>query len=545
MQNSDRKLQLVIVLTCLLGLALLIAPIVLFVRAMMPKPSPWPGSAPFSQQAPYVQLPRRPLRSNPYRQYAFPPRGHNRGTSPPELSLDPAQRSPQSLMVIPSGKTAYWDKDFREVRLRFFHRTMVSAYSQVGRHNPAWDAPALRYLDACARSSARMPDAQTPEALVHAGKALLDVGCTDPMVAYNHGINLYKSGQKDDARRYMLLAIDGFKICRYPRARTRAAAARVQQMDGEELANPAQGGGTPNLAREQFAMHALSLQWLGESLKDGSYTNSEQRLFFDQMDNEINETFSLQEVVDQVHTLSGVDPYILDILEGRLERNYAWGANNSGFSAGFQQHMAVARQKFITAWKLHPEYPEAPSAMISLAMAGQGNPGETVFTWFNRAVADQMDYQPAYYFLFASQRPNRGGSLEAVYRTGLACLATGRYDTGVPGYFVNALTFITDDSGGSLQYWQLPETYQHMQTASNGFLQLATSQQRRNEINSQYAAAALLCGHYADAQHLLDALGPQVNEQPFRIYAHCSLATARTCIKLHQPPDLRSGWGGR
>ena len=406
------------------------------------------------------------------------------------------------------------------------------------------DAAALRYLEACSRASARMPDAQTPDALVRTGKALLDTGCSDPMVAYNYGINLYKIDRFTDAKPYLLLAIDGFKSCRYPRARTRAAASRLVQMDHDELLLPMHDP-TAILRREQAAMGALSLQWLGESLLDGSYSNTEQRLFFDQMDNEINDTFSLRQVVDKVHTISDVDPYILNVLDGREERDLAWDAQHHGTVAVFKQHMASARQKFTTAWQLHPDYPEAPCDMISLMMVGNANPDESVFTWFNRAVAAQMDYGPAYDFLFASQRPLWGGSMEEVYRAGVACLQTRRFDTAVPGYFLRAMHLIRHETSDGLRCWHSPETYQHMQTLFDGYLQTDMSPQQRNSLNSRYAAVAYLCGHYADAQHLLDALGRQVDEEPFQFYARCSLDTARDRIKqglyqaAHQPPAGR------
>ena len=134
--------------------------------------------------------------------------------------------------------------------------------------------------------------------------------------------------------------------------------------------------------------------------------------------------------------------------------------------------------------------------------------------------------------------PRRGGSYEEMYRFGLSCLATKRFDTTVPGVFFNTVCMISGDENCSLEYWHRPETYQHLQTMFAGYLQAAPPE-KRNWYNSWYAASAFLCGQYADAQRLLETLGRQAEEEPFRRYANCSIAMARVRIGMCQPPDLR------
>ena len=506
MNNDNRNLLIVIITVCLLGLVLLIAPIVLLVHAIA------------------------------------------RGGHSPFLGTYPVQGAhftrSSGTVAIPTGTNAFCETNLCDERLCFFQRTMVEAYRKVGRHNPAWDEGAVNYLEASSRASASMPDAQTPEALARAGKAVLDAGCTDPMVEYNYGLDLLRSDAPEAAKSYLQQAIDGFKSCRYPRARARLAAARLAELE-RDISARTYLGPHPQLGQEQNAVKSLALQWLSDSLRDGSYTKSEQRLFLDQLSDQVDKVFTAREVLDQLQTVPDADPYCRQVIEGWQEMDAAWKARGDGWAnevtaagwKGFEQHLTCARQKFTAAWQQHPELPEAPSAMIQVAMAGHANPGETVYTWFNRAVSAQMDYQPAYQYLLFALRPRWCGSYAEMYRVGLSCLATNRYDTTVPTGFFKAVHMISEDDNGNLDYWQRPETYRHLQTMFDSYLRTAPPEQH-NKYLSQYAAAAFLCGHYADAKRMLTELGHQVDEEPFRLYAHCSAVTARMSIEMNQPPDL-------
>ena len=390
----------------------------------------------------------------------------------------------------------------------------------------------LSYLEACSRVAAGMPDAQTPEALAHMGKALLDAGCTDPMVEYNYGLDLLNCARSRAAKPYLLRAVAGFRRCHYPRARSCFAPMRLAQIDGDELTATSHTP-QPELAREQNAMKSLALQWLGESLRDGSFTGSDRRVFFELI---TDDDFTDGEVLDMLHATPGADPYLLNVFEGRQEYDACWKTH--GNVRNRNQHLQAARQKLTTAWKQHPELPEAPSDMILVTAMSNETSGETPYTWFNRVMSAQMDYLPAYHELLWARRPLMDGSYEEMYRVGLACLATRRFDTSVPEGFFYAVHEISDDEHGSLEYWHRPETYQHLQTLFDGYLKAPQPPREQNLYRSWYAASAYLCGHYDNAQRMLDKLGHNAQEKPFRLFAHCSF-TAHTRIKLRQPPDLR------
>ena len=58
----------------------------------------------------------------------------------------------------------------------------------------------------------------------------------------------------------------------------------------------------------------------------------------------------------------------------------------------FEENLAIAEKHFVKAWEINPKLPEAPAAMISVAMATGGDARQ----WFDRAVAAEMDYVAAY-----------------------------------------------------------------------------------------------------------------------------------------------------
>jgi hypothetical protein len=460
-------------------------------------------------------------------------------------------KSSHRQVAIPTGATAYCTTNLRTERLRFNRRMMVESYRKIGRHNPVWDAAALRYLEACSRSSSGIPNSSTPEVLARTGQALINLGCNDPMIEYNFGLNLLKSGldynydinytklakstKIGESKRYIEYAIEGFKSFHYPRSCVRIAPLWLMRLD-HELAKTSHDPHS-RLAHEENAMKSQALQWLGESLQDGSYTSSDLRIFFHQIDNELDHDFTVNEVVEKLHAISGVDPFLLNMFEGREE--YEEGCQARGKShALLKQHLIIARKKLTKAWQQHPELPEAAGNLIGVAMELDDNSKAMACTWFNRAVTAQMDYVPAYTDLLLALRPCCGGSYEEMYRVGLASLATRRFDTYAPEGFVYAVRHISEDAG-SLEYWHRPETYQLVQTLFAGYMKEPVPPREHTFYLSWYAACAFLCGHYADAQYMLDKLGSHAEKVPFLLYAHCSLATARSHIRLHQPPDLR------
>src|SRR5439155_9015886 len=106
------------------------------------------------------------------------------------------------------------------------------------------------------------------------------------------------------------------------------------------------------------------------------------------------------------------DPWLVQMIGGLYQINAAWEARGKGWASevtdagwkGFHEHLTAARECLTAAYKLHPEFPEAATHMITVAM-GDSEKDETPRKWFDLATAAQIDYLPAYRKLRWSLRP--------------------------------------------------------------------------------------------------------------------------------------------
>jgi len=509
--KNDRKVIIIVLMVCVLGLALVAAPIILLIRMAST------GTL--------------------FSRHAF-----------------------AGQVTIPSGPGAYSELNMRQDREKYFRRTMVEAYRQVGKRNAKWDAAAEKFLEHCAHYSAlQQRDDIIETALIREGALLVRTGCTDPMVLYNYGLTLFKQRKVKAAIPYLERAVAGLKACHYPRGRAWFAAKRLAEAYNDDTGTTIMQLHQPDSAGTQAerlrirdagrkktdASTALAKQWLLASLRDGSYTSADRQVFFEQIDGTIGELLTLKDVLNALKQQPNADPYLVAVYEARDEIAQAWKSRGDGFAntvttegwKGFAKHLDKAHKLLTDAWTQHPELPQAPTEMITVAMAGHAAPGETVYTWFNRAMTAQMDYTQAYGALLPALRPRWNGSYEEIYAVGVASLDTKRFDTETPRQFLLALRIITDDQQGNLQCWQKAETYPRLKTLFEGYLH-AVPYSERDQVKSEYAACAWMCGQYDDAERLLNELGPRVSDRSFAAYTNAYPSMARKQIRNHQPPVL-------
>jgi hypothetical protein len=149
----------------------------------------------------------------------------------------------------------------------------------------------------------------------------------------------------------------------------------------------------------------------------------------------------------------GIPPWWRGLLEGQIHLDLAGQARGGWNSAAIptdadkammRAELALARASLGAAWDLRPERPEPAALMITVSM-GCGSYDDCV-TWFNRAVAVQMDYPAAYSALSFASRPRWGGSYARMFALGQAGLATGRFDSKAPWAAVDAVFNVFHDA---------------------------------------------------------------------------------------------------
>ncbi len=139
-------------------------------------------------------------------------------------------------------------------------------------------------------------------------------------------------------------------------------------------------------------------------------------------------------------------------LEGDAERALSWryagkGWGNPEKPESVEKHWEAASKALTRAWELNPAQPEAAQIMIIVTEVGKSNP-ETLRLWFDRAMAAQYDFDPAFRCYLNAMRPYWGGSYDQMLAFGRACAETKRFDSDLPIRFnqaVHGVAYSTKD----------------------------------------------------------------------------------------------------
>ncbi len=412
---------------------------------------------------------------------------------------------------IPNGPECYTQAKLDEALAKVHYRTIVEAYRKVGIHDPKWDDKAVSFLEGYAEHIGQKQEASLTDQLLKNGEELLALGCTDPMVLYAYASELQLKGTFSKAGTYFWEAMDGFKHHKYPKVRMRLAPLGILKVHKAQRVSDSADPTYLELFRK----------WNIEMLTDGSFLPGEERIALGLLFQPLEEfpypdEMGLYEAVKQQPS---VDTYIVDMVGGRCHVGQGWDERGTGWAnsvtdegwKGLEENLRAAHRLLVAAWKLHPEYPEAPTALIGVALGGHAAARETPRLWFDRAVAAQMDYPPAYSQYTWSIYPRWGGSHKQMYDFGVECLKTGRFDTGVPWRFYSNLNRIVSDYDGERIYWRKPETAEYVKQFCDGYEKsgLYGSPERLKTIKG---VLLYKCGSCEEAKRVLDELGEHADK---------------------------------
>ena len=409
---------------------------------------------------------------------------------------------------------------FRERLLAFNRRTLTEAYQQVGLRDPKWDDLAVQYLDNCAIAFSEPQKAPAPETLREAGKQIADLGCNDPLILYCYGVSQLSCNDKEGAEQTLSVAAEELLKSKYPAVRQRYAATRMAYLIRDH-------GFQRQAEYETWRAKVIAL--LVKSLQDGSYRDDEQRVFVMQFDPDWDDLFldRREEVYQVIKAAKRIDPWILKVVEGNYWIAQAWKARGSGWAKtvanegwkGFYDGLAKARASLTSAWKMHPDYPEAAAKMVWVTTGEGDRRKETPLDWFGRAIQAQADYLPAYdkyeFHLF----PRWGGSHEAMLQFGSECLATKRFDTAIPyQYYVMFDNVVNDIDSPGTTLWEDSGVFTNLQTMCEGYINSDNPPKRRSSYQTLYAAICWRTGRYILARRALDEVGDKVESDLFMRY---------------------------
>ncbi len=462
--------------------------------------------------------------------------------------------------TLPAGHTEH---DYRRALLAFNRRTLVDAYRASGHRDKRWDANAIAFLEAMAmyftyagvdRHYAQ-PNTPTMEQLIRlSDAAILNTGCDDPLLAYCYGVLLHDTLRIDAAEPVLAKWAERLEGSRYPAYRVQAAWGRLHRLRVQKETN---AGTAAALEKAYEAMvRMVTEKGLGAT---------ERRIYFEHIKDELR-VGSVKRQAQFIERLdksdSGADPWLYHMLAGQYRINAAWTVRGKAFAGEvareawdpFGDHLRAARDHLVAAWKFDPASPEPAAAMITVAMGAGEALEESPRAWFDRAVAAQADYGPAYSNYLWNLRPRWGGSHSEMYDFGLECLRSDRYDTRIPFQFVFAMERIANDRGDG-RFWRQAGVYDRAANLFERQRSVATGAQDRGWYAAYHAAVAWRNDKFAEARRLLDeagqdppthgfdvinVIGRQAMSQTYVMTGPHAAAVARAESRFEQRSDYRA-----
>ncbi len=278
----------------------------------------------------------------------------------------------------------------------------------------------------------RLPDDRSarngPTLSQLAAKAIDEARSKDPFVRGHYAHWLWRHGRQKEAEAAYSSAKSAFDRSSYPPGmrwlvllhmkRVMSTSERVQQ---------------PIRALEM--LYDVAPDWFAYARTLPNSQRAAWRLYTEGIDGYLPRA---KKSLDACGQASEKDPWIWEMLQAQYELDFSRHERGAGPAyrvnrdkwLSYLQHARLASQHFRQAHSLRPDFPEAATAMIT--MASRGLDLEIAWSWFQRAVAAEADYMPAYQALLESLRPENGGSVDEMLAFGDRCAHTGRYDTNVP-----------------------------------------------------------------------------------------------------------------
>ncbi len=412
---------------------------------------------------------------------------------------------------IPVSANSYTWHDYDKRHLDWCQRHVLAPFDEVVKSQP-WKTDATKFLKEVVPFWLHAAK-RAPVRLCEQGQKLLTAGCDDPLVRYfTYWLEraCFDPESQRDYRDYEKVLRQIEKETRYPRA-----MACFVAVDFGYYARLRDSSASRSEKMKALDRQIISL--IRESLEEGSYEGADDMIFV-QHALHFYENRGLNRLNDDLAALYASSPklpaWARHTLLGYIEVKRAWKDRGRGWAnqvarkgwAGFAEHLKTARAELMESWKLRPDRPEAASEMITVVMAGQGPPGDGLRLWFDRAVKSQFDYLPAYRRLEWALQPRWGGSVDALFAFGHACVATKRYDTAVPDYFFELVRETTLDLEDNRDRYLQPQVAADVMALDQTLL---AAPERKDEVQDRLSFIMIhgwLCHRYDEARKALDRL---------------------------------------
>jgi hypothetical protein len=444
----------------------------------------------------------------------------------------------------------------RAQSLRFFQRVTLEDYERIGRGDPRWDADARQTLEAFARVLAWefRPDGDEYDVIWNNGRRARELGCNDPLVLlalarayvfFNRKYEDLMPLHMESAKRIADGTYHPWMKCM---ANLRAAAlrarsredARASRRDGRRMMAAAMDALPRMLADPEVPVDSVLTMYrlIGDASAiverdraadfEPALTMLEQSGLPKGIASTVKAEFLLSYASDARRDAGLPEPANPDSARLAVER--------------IEQAESIARQ----TWELDKSNAFAAELMMRIvaaprteadptaSSAGAGRV-EAIRTWFDRAAAADPECQSAYATRLALLEPGQaGGSVPAMVAFGRECLATGRWESGIPMLLIDAhlRAACFDEPGGSgnrdgsptgtvseraeprPEYFRADAAvWNDVRSAYEPYLRLYPDSLFHR---GRYAQLASWCGQWAEAERQIKTMGDEFSLSLFR-----------------------------
>jgi hypothetical protein len=373
--------------------------------------------------------------------------------TPPEPAKEVRPAPPGK--PFPTGPNAVTHPMFLDDIRKRYVAFLKEQYMAHGHHDPKWDQEMLKLYEGWAQ---RLMGDESLKLLIDLREQayyIRSLGCHDPLLTYRlanftHFLEGSTASQPMWAPAWKVLGES-----EYP------ASEKLPALRGyiESIGKAREGN--RDLLNE---LNARRASLFAQATTEPAFSDDGQRLacYLLGMDWGKMSSALKGQAVAQMQALPNADPWLKAYYTGYYHRITAWDDATG-------THLPLARQELTKAWKLHPEFPEAPTEMI--VVSSMGGAEESPRVWFDRAISGQIDWGNAFGRIKWAYDSMRGGDPHWLYRLGLDAARSKRFDSYAPHYYWMELQEMRNYIGSWETILRLPGALDTLNMVCDGYVE--------------------------------------------------------------------------
>jgi hypothetical protein len=408
--------------------------------------------------------------------------------------------------------------DLEPAWVGFYHRHLLEAYQKRGQRDPRWDTEAEVFLEELAVELASAKRELIDVDLQILANGAMKAGCTDPLVRAGYLIIEHRLNSTH-APQLLEVARELAETEHLPIISAYCAGIAMQHFGSRQKFNEEKFAACAQLIVEQSRRCAVG-DWVKPGEERAAYSQLKIPFEFNRIAWPDTDP-TIQKMLDDAK--GDAQQWFANMLAAKYCMNQGWAARGSGLAytitpeggRKFQDYIERMVAHLLKAYELHPNHPEAACDMIvALSTGTVDREDETPLAWFQRSVAAQPDYLPAYKMMVNFSLPRWGGSYEQMEQVGRHGLHTGRFDTWAPFQYFESLAMMAGDIPGNAQnFWEteLPQYYPHLKRMFEGYQSSQVYADRGPFFHSLHAVMAFHMKQYDEALAQLRKAGDRVH----------------------------------